>query len=505
MKSSTKVWLAVILTIVLAARLYIAFQTPHLSLDAYTTVRQVEQITETGLPLYNDPLSYGGRTQIYSPLYQYFLALFNLVLPIEVVFKVIPNIIAALTVLVAFHLAKSISKNETTALLIALISGFIPVFFNNTINNGSIYNAIIPLFLLTTHYFLATNKDPKYLPHLIWTMILLTVLHPASLILAISLLIYMLLLRLQDFRESSREPEAILFFTFFVVWLNLILYQKSLSVHGATAIWQNIPSAIIQNSYGSITALQSIYTVGVIPLILGLASIYISLFTSKKKTITLLMAICLTIFLMIWLRAIELTTGFIFLGAALTAISAYSLGILYENSKILKISKAPTILVLIIILLLAILFIPNISVAKKIAGETPTQKDINAYIWIKENTPANSTIMVLPEEASAMSYYANRPNVIDDNYLLISDVNRRYYDATNVWNDVFITSALEKLNYYSVKYIILTEHNQNTNNIRKPAFIPHACATQVYPYTSEETGPKIYRINCGLIQKGGQK
>jgi len=102
LKDKHIIWLIVIFLIVLAIRLYIAFQTPLFNYDAYFDLRQVEHIRNTGLPLYNDPLSYSGKSQLFAPLYQYTLAGFSLIMPIDIVGKIIPNIMAALIIFIVY-------------------------------------------------------------------------------------------------------------------------------------------------------------------------------------------------------------------------------------------------------------------------------------------------------------------------------------------------------------------------------------------------------------------
>jgi len=99
---STEFWVIGLFVLVLAIRLFIAFQSPYFNYDAYFSLRQAEHITTTGLPLYNDPLSYGGKTQLFAPLQYYVLAFFSLILPLTLVAKIIPNIFASLLVVLIY-------------------------------------------------------------------------------------------------------------------------------------------------------------------------------------------------------------------------------------------------------------------------------------------------------------------------------------------------------------------------------------------------------------------
>src|SRR3989344_4501520 len=109
--------LLAIFLLVLAVRLYYAFQTPYLSNnDDYFTAREIEHIKETKLPMTYDSLSYGGRTHIGSPVFYYILAFFNIFMPLELVGKIIINIFASLLVIAVYLIAYELTKRSDAAL-----------------------------------------------------------------------------------------------------------------------------------------------------------------------------------------------------------------------------------------------------------------------------------------------------------------------------------------------------------------------------------------------------
>jgi len=500
MENSHKIWLGVIFLVVLGLRLWLAFLSPELNYDAYSVTRQVDHISATGTPLFHDDLSYGGRLHVFSPIFDYILAFFNLFMPIIAVLKIIPNIFASLIIFSVYYLSEYMTKNKRVSLISAGFAGLVPVFFLNTINNASVYSLAIPLFFTTIYYFLRTNHDPKYLNKLLILMVFFTLVHPSSIILVVSFLIYVLLIKVQNFRESAREPEVVLFFLFLVLWINMMIFKKALAIHGQAIIWQNIPGVIIQNSYSHITFLQSIIGIGVIPLIFGLISIYISLFVSKRKTTTLMMSVCLTFFILLFFRFIEIEIGLAFLGVALAVLMGPSLNKLYELSKYSRIKNSSHWLTLVTLIVLVVTFIPVISVAKIVASDTPSQKDIDMFLWLKNNTNSDAVILALPEEGSALSYYSGRKNVIDSDYLLIRNIDSRYEDTTSIYEDQFLTTVLEKTNYYSINYIVLSENNFKKTGLSSLAFEGN-CVSRVYPVETSLYPPIVYRINCFLSQE----
>jgi 4-amino-4-deoxy-L-arabinose transferase-like glycosyltransferase len=484
MERKTRILLIAIFLFVVALRLYFAFQIKGLDYDAYAVVRQVEHIKETGTPMFNDPLSYSGRTHIFSPVYHYFLASFTFLLPLDIVAKIIPNILASLTLVVVFFFALYFIKDEKLALLMAALSGIIPVFFDNTLNNASIYTAVIPLFLLTAYFFVLTHKDDKHVWKLLFTMVLLTFLHPTSLILMFCFLIYILLINLENFRKNYRETELVLFFLFFVFWANITIYKRALLAHGDLILFQNIPVEIISHSFKNITFLEAIYSVGVIPIIFGLIAVYIALFVSNSKSLMLVTSISLGMFVLLWFKLIGLNEGLMFLSMALIVLAAYSIGRVYERTKMVKLKHGHIYFISTLLIISLAMFIPGVLSSEH---NSPSNADVQAFIWLKNNTPAESVVMVLPEEGSALSYFSERKNVMDDDYLLIKNINTRYDDVTLLYKDLLLTNALERLNYYSVNYVILSEYNQKNNNITNLAFADDSCVVQVYPSVQNDS------------------
>ncbi|MGV8169605.1 MAG: hypothetical protein ACP5N3_06140 [Candidatus Nanoarchaeia archaeon] len=519
MKGKTKLWLAAIFLLVVALRLIVAFQTEGLDYEAYSVIRQVESIHETGLPLFQDELSYSGRAHLFSPVYHYFLAGFTFIMPVEAVAKIIPNMLAALIVIVVFLFALYFTKSEPVSLIIAALSGMIPVFFDRTINNASIYTAVVPLFFLTAYFFITTQKDAKNMWKLLISMILLTFLHPSSLLLMFCFLIYILLINIENFRKSYRETELVLFFLFLVFWANMTIYKRALLAHGDLVLFQNIPSEIISNSFKNITFLETIYSIGFLPIIFGLIAVYAALFVSNSKSLMMVTSISLGVFILLWFKLISLDIGLVFLSISLIILSAYSIGKTYEKAKMIKFRNVHIYFMIALIAVGLALFIPG---ALNTNYQAPGKQDVDAMKWMRQNTENDSVIIALSEEGSAVSYFSERKNVMDDDYLMIKNVNTRYDDIEKLYTkDLFMTTALERLNYYSVDYIFLSEYNQIKNNNTKLLFYDDSCFELIYPEdyslrrlheetssnSLQESGsedaltPKIYKVKCKLVSK----
>src|SRR3989344_254657 len=87
-------WIIIALfLVVFGIRALLALYPSHFSGDeAYFTLRQIEAVKETGLPLYDDPLSFGGRQLLFAPLFYYLMAGLSFIFPVSIVGKVLVNL-----------------------------------------------------------------------------------------------------------------------------------------------------------------------------------------------------------------------------------------------------------------------------------------------------------------------------------------------------------------------------------------------------------------------------
>ena len=139
-------------------RLLLAFLIPNFTYDSYFNLRQVQHIHDTGLPLYNDPLSYGGRELVFLPFFHYLLAGFSFILPLELAAKILPNFFMALLTIIIFYLSKKITNNDSAALVSAFLVGILPVLF---FTNDFSVDSVLTLDFLC-HLLLSNLPQKKY-------------------------------------------------------------------------------------------------------------------------------------------------------------------------------------------------------------------------------------------------------------------------------------------------------------------------------------------------------
>ncbi len=484
-----------IFVLVLAIRLYFAFQTPNFTNNAYFNLRQIEHIKETGLPLYEDNLSYGGRTYIFTPLFHYILAFFSLVLPLAFVAKLLPNIFAASLVFIIYLVSKEITKNTNAALFASFMAGFIPVFFSNTINSVSIFSLIIPLNFLVIYFFLKTRENKKNVVYMLALFFTLLLIHPASFILILGFLVYLLVVELENIGLEKWEVEVILFFTALIVWFNLVVYKNAFLVHGPNLIWRNIPPQI-QSLYFSRTSIaEAIYQIGVVPFLCGVYLIYSYFYKYRKKNIHFIISFIIAAFVLLAFKLIEPILGLMFLGTFLVLLlSQFYMNFTFyiEKTRLSNLKKGIVIILIAVFVVTSI--IPSISYASIEVKNSVTDSDISALAWIRENTPKNSIVLAPLEEGHLITTISRRKNVLDDNFLLIRDAKQRYEDTRIIYTTQYETNAVSLLNQYNVDYIYFSNGAKKAYAIPRMSYVNEKkCFELVY-----DRDVKIYKTLCRL-------
>ena len=90
------------------------------------------------------------------------MAFFALFLPAIFAAKLVTNIFAASLVFFIYLIAKRITNNSFVSLATAFLSGFVPVFFADTVTELTPISIVIPLMFLLI-YALMNIKDKTWL------------------------------------------------------------------------------------------------------------------------------------------------------------------------------------------------------------------------------------------------------------------------------------------------------------------------------------------------------
>lgn len=488
---SQEFWVAIIFLVVIAIRLIIAFQTQFFNYDAYFDLRQVQSIRETGIPLYNDDLSYGGKSHLFAPLHSYMLGFFSIFMPIEIAAKILPNLFAALLVVLFYFMSLKITKSPKTSLMISFMSGFIPILYFD-VNNISIdYFSVLLIFGVI--YCIFRINEKKYVDYTLILIFLLVLTTPLALVVIIGLLFYLLLLKLENHNIEMKELEIILFFAFLTFWVNLLIYKNAFLSHGFLVIWQNMPTEILTGFFNKLTLLETFYTISILPLLLGLYGFYLAFHEEKNKEVMLLTGFGISVFLLMWFRLLNLVTSLILLSTTLIIISAFTLkkiSVYFEKTKLHKYQKIFLSIFIILFILTSVL--PAIYLGLEKTKDTPKSEDIIVLEWTEKNTPKTSTIAATLEEGQMIAYYANRKNIMDDNYLLTPNIDQRLDDIDKIYNTQFQIEAVTNLNKYNAKYLLFTNQAREKYNIQDLAYLDGECFEKIF-YSQNSS---IYMNKC---------
>ncbi len=473
--------LFIIFLLVLGLRLYFAFSTSYFSSDeAYFSLRQIENIKNTGFPLFKDSLSYSGNTFIFSPIFHYIIAFFALFMPVSIAAKLIPNILAASTVFFIFLIANKITKHKSISLFLAFISGFVPVFFAD-LNNISIYSLVFPLIFLLMYLFMSIRNRSVFYWYIL-VLILLSFVHPFVLLFCIGLLLYQVLLIVGDLKRDGAELEICLFSVFFVLWAQFLLYKKLFLFHGASVIWQNIPNQLLSGHFSSINAVEAIYMVGIIPLIYGIYLIFRYLFKEKRKDIYLLIGFALSTGLLLWIRLIRFRIGLMFLGLVLILLFAQYFKLFIHYIQQTRVSRFITLFVVFVIIAFMITSVfPSIALAKYTVSSYITNEEINALSWIKEQTPEDAVIVASVKEGNLITAVAKRKNILDSYFFLRNDAEQRLDDVKNIFTSSFEIEVIDLMNKYKADYIYFSPRARDGFKITFLSYVSSGkCFEKIY-------------------------
>ncbi len=451
-----KRWYIVILGVFLLAlfliRMNIAMSTPYLSYDSYLEVRSVEHIQETGFPLRLDALRSDGASRLLRPLFSYFLAGTILLSPL--MYKIIPNLFMVLALIPVYLLARKLTDSEFAALVAVILAGTGPIFFASYLVTPSAVPLVIFLILTMVYLF----QDPEHhLFSLILCAIVLTFIHPLIFVLVLSLLIMMLLLRLEGFGIDGRVNELFFFTMLLSVWFYVVVYKNVLFNLGAKTIWQNLPTSYATPIFTGISTLSLMYGLGIITFLLGIFGIYYALFVGKEKTMYIVIAPIFAIASLLSLQLIPLTIGTLILTPFLAILASYGL---FISKEFIEKTKFPWVQYpLMAIILFFFIFgaiIPALANANQELQQVPTKADIDSYIGLRQVLPNSAVLLTTPHEAYVVQYFANQKTVTDEDFLLVKNSNELISDIDTVYTARFTLSAIGKAEKLGATHIIFS-------------------------------------------------
>ncbi|MCP3682728.1 MAG: hypothetical protein GY861_08570 [bacterium] len=488
--------LAGIFLVVLLFRLYFAFQTQYFSSDAYFDYRQVENIQNTFLPIFKDPLNF---SQIFfMPVFHYILAAFTFIAPLSIVLKVVPNIFASFLVIIVYFIALKTTNHKGAALFSAFVAGFIPIFVNKTLNSISIFSFTIPLTFFLIYCFMNIPKK-KFILLFIAGTLFLTFTHTTALLLVLALMLYLVLVKIEGIKTDRTEFELILFSALLSLWLTFLVFKQPLLVHGLAVFWQNMPESILVSFFKEFNILTAIYMIGIIPFLAGFYVIYLYILREKDKHIYLFTSFALSILLLLWLKVIRMDIGLMFLGVILVLLFSRFYQLFFVYLKKTKVSKYSSLFVVLFVVLFILLsVVPSADYAQKAVNKAPSEYEIQALEWLSMNSEEDEIILSSPDYGFLISTIAKRKNIVSSNFLLADDSEQLYSDVRTIYTTSSEIEAINLLNKYNTDYMLLTTKILSDYNIEGFSYVDDKnCFELVF----DNKDAQIYKSLCQVEVK----
>lgn len=485
----------VLFCVVLTLRLIIAFQSDAPDFEGYDTLRKGQFTAETGKPLYDDELSYGGRERIFPPLWSYIIAFFGSFLPMTWVIKIIPNILTASIVFPAFWLVQWMTKKTGIALICAGLTGLAPALFFISINDGTSVGFALSLIVLSMYLFLRSRKQGVYLHALLITLVVLTLLSYMSLVLLGCLFVYFLLLSVQRIKTTKKEGEIFLFYAFFSLWFLMVSLKKALVTHGANVFWQNVPVAELNSLFSRLTVVEAISSTGIIILISGVIAIYYGLASTQKKSVVLATSILMGAAALMWFKLIALTTGLALLAISLTITSSIAFAMLYDFFSQTKASKAKWWIISVIVGVSLLLLLPTLFSSKII--DVPLDGHIKVTEWAKDNLADDAVIVTVPKEGFLVEYVAEKKVVMDTDYLLVENIEERYSDVQRIFQTNFMTERVSLMQKYDATHILVSPISQFFAGVENIS-LEEDCFRHLRSFEEEGEVVALFELTCSV-------
>jgi hypothetical protein len=437
------------------------------------------------LPIVFDGLSYGGNLITSTHLFHYFLAAFDLVLNQTLVYKIIPALLASSLVFIVYILAKEITKNNNAALFSALLSAFIPAYIGETLNQISINSLYIPLFLLLIYAILNLRKRRVLF---IVCSLALVLLDPLNLLVAGTLIIFVLLMIAESLLIKKEDKEGIALYLVLFVLVNLIFFKSLYFEQGVWAIWQNLPTALYGDLFQEFSLFTTVSLIGVIPFVLGFTGFFIG--AKKLKVMNILFAIVLADFSLLLLKLIAFDFGVLILAVMFAITASISIRELLNYLNLTKLGKlVPLVMGIIVIVSVASLLYTSTAIASDVVNDLSAE-EIDAFEWLKENSSEDSVVLAGVYEGYMVNYIAERTNVIDTQFFNAED---RVFNVNTAFTTESLVKAMTVLQKYNVDYIYLSDDTREFYEIEDLSYVTDE---ECFELVFENDKVKIYQTLC---------
>ncbi|MBI4448515.1 hypothetical protein HY641_00620 [Candidatus Woesearchaeota archaeon] len=466
--STRSVILALIFCSTLALRITLAYQSPDFVDEySYFYIQETQRFKDAG-PLYFEA---DDRAVFYPPAFPYLIGTLSTFISIETIGKIILNAIAASSIILIYLITERITHHDGASLIAAALGGLTPSYLALTFGSLSPYSIAIPLLLILIYTYLLGHATLFALCATAFAF-----LHPSISIATLGILIYCAINTLEEIPLRPHERELATFLFCLTLWTQFLLYKRALLSYGFSAIWQNIPRALMDTYFSSLSIIDALVAVGTFPLALGMYTIIKYLHNIKNPHVNLIIAMGLASGIATYLRLITPAVGLSFIGITFTLLCAPALKYILTYIPQTKASRHQlTITTLLIITLIVFATIPSIAYASRTLTTSVVTEALPALIWLRYNLPADARIISTPQEGNLIRTIAHATPLIDTSFLRDPDAGLTYADIDTLYTTPIASVAITLMERHGATHAIFTPTTQRTFGISSPSWHTNAC------------------------------
>ena len=140
---------------------------------------------------------------------------------------------------------------------------------------------------------------------------------------------------------------------------------------------------------------------------------------------------------------------------------------------------------------------PCVGYARSAIARAFDEQEIEAFEWVKENTPEDAIVLATLDEGHLVNAIAQRRNVVDNNFLMQPTADQRLDAVKTIYTTRFETEAIRVLNKYSVDYIFFSEQAKREYSVEELNYVSDdKCFRLVY-----NNSVQIYKSLCEIEEE----
>lgn len=402
----TNVKTSIIIATALSAllRVLLILQTGSPTLLSYEHLTYAQHISETGLPLLEDDMSWNGAFYDYAPLYHYLVAFVAIFTTIPLAAIIVTNIAGLFIPYLVYKLTEHVSTHQSAPAITAIASAAIPLLYAHTVIDTTPFTLAIVLVLLTLHVFLNTLRNPQHQTTLIITTTALALTSPLALIVAFGALLGLIIQQAQKQAVSKRLTEATLLLLFVSIWAALITYNNTIREHGMHTFWLYVNPAF---SFVEIVA-----GIGILTVLAGSFGAFKYLSNKSTNQAYTIIGVCILITGLLILGVMQTHKAIILLGLLMLPLCSYVINSYAQNKYK---SRIPNIYTIGAVIIAAVFVLTHLTPAAVSAAEQIPRAVTNQQIELVTQLPQSTDTYLWSQETGYLLNYYGHKSIITNN------------------------------------------------------------------------------------------